>query len=350
MSSFPHPAVAAPAGSARPHLQAVLARGDRASVQRFSRRFSETILPVDVEPLGGGPTAIRVDVLVSGSVLVAAYEASALGMSRASWHAAEADDAVTFNLGTGGVFTAGEGAGAVPVRAGEVAVLRTGRPSRIAVPGRASFIGIKLPKAELVLRGLDPDRCAGPLRGVDRACLALLGSYLDHLRSAGPALSAALGPLAERHVADLVAAVLRPDLAAETERAGVKAARRRRIHIILQSRHADPDLGIEAVAADLGLSPRSVQALLEDQGTSFSDLLRAVRVRAAADILDRPGADDRVADVAFRVGFKDLSTFNRAFRRILGATPRDHRAAALARATGPWPEEAPRPLEAPERT
>lgn len=331
MSCCPLSAAAAPAEASRLHLTASLARDDRASMQRFSRCFSEAILPVDMEPLGGRPTAVRVDVLLSGAVLVAAYEASALGMSRATWHAAEADDAVTFNLGVGGVFTAGEGGEGVPVRAGEVAVLRTGRPSRIAVPDRASFIGIKMPKADLALRGLDPDRFAGALPTLDRACLALLGSYLDHLRSAGPALSAALGPLAERHVADLVAAVLRPAFAAETERAGVQAARLHRLHAILLARHADPDLGLDVVAADLGLSPRSIQALLEEQGTSFSDLLRSVRVRAAAEILDRPGADDRVADVAFRVGFRDLSTFNRAFRRMIGTTPRDYRACAAAR-------------------
>ncbi|RPI59407.1 MAG: AraC family transcriptional regulator, partial [Lysobacterales bacterium] len=46
--------------------------------------------------------------------------------------------------------------------------------------------------------------------------------------------------------------------------------------------------------------------------------LRGAAVRLATN-------DARVVDVALNSGFRDVSSFNHAFRRELGATPRQHR-------------------------
>jgi AraC-like DNA-binding protein len=51
---------------------------------------------------------------------------------------------------------------------------------------------------------------------------------------------------------------------------------------------------------------------------------------SAAAILRDPGQWGRkIADIAFQVGFADLSIFNRNFRRKYGATPTDIRQAAF---------------------
>jgi AraC-like DNA-binding protein len=78
-----------------------------------------------------------------------------------------------------------------------------------------------------------------------------------------------------------------------------------------------PDL--EPVAAQLGLSPRTLQRRLAEAGTSFQALVDGVR-RAYAE---RYLADDRLAlgEVAFLLGFSDPSNFHRAFRRWTDMTP-----------------------------
>ncbi len=78
-----------------------------------------------------------------------------------------------------------------------------------------------------------------------------------------------------------------------------------------------PDLA--PVAAQLGLSARSLQRRLAEAGTSFQALVDGVR-RAYAE---RYLADDRLAlgEVAFLLGFSDPSNFHRAFRRWTGVTP-----------------------------
>ena len=49
------------------------------------------------------------------------------------------------------------------------------------------------------------------------------------------------------------------------------------------------------------------------------------RLHRAALLLRR--TDQPVANIAFDCGFGDLSTFNRRFKRVMGASPSDYRCA-----------------------
>jgi AraC-like DNA-binding protein len=81
-----------------------------------------------------------------------------------------------------------------------------------------------------------------------------------------------------------------------------------------------------AVARKLGLSARTLQRRLAEAGTSFQDVLDEVRAGAARRLLRDPAL--AVSEVAFSLGYAELSSFYRAFRRWTGQTPIDWRAAA----------------------
>lgn len=72
------------------------------------------------------------------------------------------------------------------------------------------------------------------------------------------------------------------------------------------------------VAADLGLSERTLRRLLRAEGTSF----QAELDRALADVASERLVFDSVEHVALSLGFSDAATFRRAFRRWYGAPPR----------------------------
>lgn len=74
-----------------------------------------------------------------------------------------------------------------------------------------------------------------------------------------------------------------------------------------------------AVARQLGLSERTLQRRLRDEGTGFAPLLDAVRRELAL----RWVGEARLAlgEVAYLLGFSEPSAFHRAFRRWTGATP-----------------------------
>jgi AraC-like DNA-binding protein len=84
-----------------------------------------------------------------------------------------------------------------------------------------------------------------------------------------------------------------------------------------------------ALAARLKLSVRTLHRSLAAEGTSYRRLLDQLRLDTARRYL----SDDRmsVAEVAFLVGFSELSAFHRAFKRWTGRTPVTFRAEARLR-------------------
>jgi AraC-like DNA-binding protein len=73
------------------------------------------------------------------------------------------------------------------------------------------------------------------------------------------------------------------------------------------------------VAAALHMSGRTLQRRLEQEGTRFGEVLDRARLDLARRLLADPSRT--LTDVAYRLGFADLATFSRAFRRWTGQPP-----------------------------
>src|SRR5580658_4261204 len=82
---------------------------------------------------------------------------------------------------------------------------------------------------------------------------------------------------------------------------------------------------ISAVARELGLSDRTLQRRIIDDGANFRQLLLEARQELAHEYLSRPEMD--VTEVAFLLGYEDSNSFYRAFRTWEGTTPSQLRAA-----------------------
>lgn len=84
-------------------------------------------------------------------------------------------------------------------------------------------------------------------------------------------------------------------------------------------RHAVPIPGLPALADDLHMTPRTLQRRLAAEGENFGAILREVRALKATELLEHPGIS--IADVSFRLGFRDPDAFSRAFRTWTGISP-----------------------------
>jgi AraC-like DNA-binding protein len=78
-----------------------------------------------------------------------------------------------------------------------------------------------------------------------------------------------------------------------------------------------------SVARALHLSDRTLRHRLSGEGTSFRALLDEVRERLAEELLLRGGLP--VAEVSWRLGYVEVSSFSQAFRRWKGVGPREYR-------------------------
>jgi len=120
-----------------------------------------------------------------------------------------------------------------------------------------------------------------------------------------------LASVIARHAADRIG---------EIAGGGSFLARARR-ELDAQLRTGDPSA--RSLAARLRISVRTLNRSLADEGTTYRALIEQVRRELAARRL----AEGRLslAEIAFGLGFSDLTAFHRAFKRWTGRTPGEYR-------------------------
>lgn len=80
---------------------------------------------------------------------------------------------------------------------------------------------------------------------------------------------------------------------------------------------------VSDVAGHLAMSARTLQRRLADQGLTYQGLVDQARQRLAQRLLRETAYS--MIEIAFMTGFAEQSSFNRAFRRWEGQTPRSYR-------------------------
>jgi AraC-like DNA-binding protein len=103
------------------------------------------------------------------------------------------------------------------------------------------------------------------------------------------------------------------------------------LKLLLKTYLPDRSPTIQLAAEISGTSVRTLQRRLAAVGLSYSDVLDHVRFEAAAHMLRNP--DIKMIEVAYELGYRDPSSFSRAFRRLAGISPREYRRQSPMEAT-----------------
>ena len=89
----------------------------------------------------------------------------------------------------------------------------------------------------------------------------------------------------------------------------------------------DGPIKIDTVAEITGISTRTLQRNLKENGSSYSQIIQEARFELACSHLNNQ--DMKVIDVAIALGYENPQHFSRAFRRISGITPSEYRTQIL---------------------
>jgi AraC-like DNA-binding protein len=94
--------------------------------------------------------------------------------------------------------------------------------------------------------------------------------------------------------------------------------------------YQDPDLHLDGLADSMGISTRSLSALINGHfGQNFYDFVNSYRIRDAQRQLNDPRQESKTIQRIFEdAGFSSKSTFNTFFKRVTGITPSEYRKAA----------------------
>jgi len=223
----------------------------------------------------------------------------------------------------------------IAVDSGSAVVLLNSEQNSISFPSRRPRV-LALNLRQQGLRPLLRDFDTILARPIPKQleALRLLSNYIEGLIRE-PALSSAdVARLVVAQIYDLAALTMGAtrDAAEIAKGRGLRVARLRAIKSDIAERLAAPELSVESVAMRQRVSPRYVQMLFEQEGTTFSQYVVGQRLVRAYRMLTSPlFADWSITSLAFDAGFGDLSYFNRAFRRCYGGTPSEIRADAIRR-------------------
>ena len=115
------------------------------------------------------------------------------------------------------------------------------------------------------------------------------------------------------------------------ELAASKAARGRVESLIMPILHTG-DISMDAIAARIGQSRRTLYRNLKEEGVTYEQVLDELRHKLALHYLE--GRRVSVNETAYLVGFSEPAAFSRAFKRWTGKSPREFQPARVAAPEG----------------
>lgn len=113
--------------------------------------------------------------------------------------------------------------------------------------------------------------------------------------------------------------ILTPALAAELGDLQGHSSTSEQVKVVLKRKLASGRPEVSHVAQELGMSERTLQRRINDEGESFRELLMEARQELGRRLLSDPSSG--IKEVAFLLGYQDTSAFYRAFRDWEGVTP-----------------------------
>ncbi len=234
------------------------------------------------------------------------------------------------NLIRTGTATARQAGNEAEAVAGDIVLLDTDEPFAFELRGTCDVVCLTIPQAALRPRLGRRGLPESPVVAARTAAGRLASRYLSALSNEAESDLFDL----EETVFDHVCYLLAQNGEAPT---GVtkRDALRARIRRFIDLHFEDPALTVDAACAALRLSRSHLYSVLGEAGLSFAGEVRRRRLAAVdRDLADPRCAGLTVAEIAYRRGFTDPSSFTRTYRAAFATTPNARRTRRLPHA---WP-------------
>jgi AraC-like DNA-binding protein len=243
---------------------------------------------------------------------------------------ADGHDRLVFGLGSDAL--AKQFGREVVLEPGDAIALSGADVGSFTTPRTGPIATLVFPQGGLVPILKDVGKSCGRRIPSHSPALRLLRGYLNALHASDAMSALALQPLSIAHIYDLAALALGATREAEevARGRGMRVARLQAIKIDILA-NLDREVSVGCIAARHRLSPRYIRMLFESERTSFTEFVREERLkRARSKLLSQRFDHLRISDIAYEVGFNDLSYFIRTFRRRFGHSPREVRELRLS--------------------
>lgn len=298
-------------------------------IEAWRHLFGRAICDLDIEPLTDQPFHSRAVVRVLPGLGVASGVCSGAHYWRPQ-HLIKNDDLV-FVFNHDGVDRARMLGRESIIEPGQAVLFATDTVGGTTNKSHSRFTTIRIPRATLAPAMQDMNAAVLQPIVSNNIALSLLRNYISVLENPQALAKQEAQNLVVSHIHDLIVLALGPtkDAGQLARKRGVRAARLHAIKADVARQAENYDLSISSIAARHGVTPRYIQMLFGEAGTSFSEYIGMQRLAAAHRMLADPASSRRkISEVALTTGFSSVSYFNRAFRRQFDVTPTDVRTGA----------------------
>jgi AraC family transcriptional activator of tynA and feaB len=208
---------------------------------------------------------------------------------------------------------------------GDLAVADTTEPFEIANCRDFQLFCFAVPRHLLPSNFSERPRLTLSATEVGRALSRTLSGYAELCLSSRP--PSGIPAFTGAHIVDLIAHALAVLAEGPSERVNPPVLLSMMLDYI--DRHSDdPDLGAAALAVKFRCSERYVHRLFSATDRSVGEHVNDKRILACTrKFLDHGCRNKTIAEIAFAAGFRDISHFNRLFKRSNGSAPREFRRA-----------------------
>ncbi len=282
---------------------------------------------LDVAPVDDEYIDCRTEIASLHSVSMATPKGTSARFARTRDLLKDGCDDFVLISASSGVVCVTQGAKTIDLQAGQMCLTEMNVVGAAHLNETGAFTTTRFPRAFLLRASPSVEsQLARPL-AQEGAVRSVFDRYFAICNEFAAGLDVEGQKLAAQHLADLVALLSASDTdAKDAALRGYSAARLEVLKSYIVKTLGDGDVSIETVSRANGLSERQTQRLFARAGTTFSQYVLEQRLDLARRVLLRAG-ERKISDVAYSVGFSDLSHFNRSFRKRFGVTPSDLRAA-----------------------
>lgn len=241
-------------------------------------------------------------------------------------HLAEAEnDNYLISLQREGRSLISQGGDDFSLEPGEIAIVDGQQPFRTTFPEKVSRAIAVIPRRALENRA--PWIQRSPIRKIsaDSSFIGLIQNHLLRLTDFRDDFSEAEAMLLTENLCNLIA--LASARAIPTDR-WKPTLQIEAILAFCRNNLSNPELSIQSVASRFKISVRTVHQRFSEHGTSFGRWIVNNRLDACQQALQDPSRRAlTITEIAYSLGFNDLSHFNRLYRARFGETPGASRAA-----------------------
>jgi len=275
------------------------------------------------------PLDVNINSVQLPNTILTSFDSGPVMLERTPEHLRDADDRFSLVTCTGGTYSVlTPTRERIPIMPGMAGLISHRLPGGTVAEGANSEKTLVFPREFLNKALHNPDDLIGAVPEGGMVAIRLLASYMGGLLNEPNPIPRGLQSTIEGHVLDLLANAYDPtgEWAHAEPNGGVKAARLQAILAYVAQNFVDQKISAERLGTEYGVSPRQIHNILATTGRTLSQHLLEHRLQAARTALQNPRyVSKRVSEIAFDVGFKDISYFNRSFKSRFGGSPTSFR-------------------------